>query len=81
MQNQIPLSERAQNLKLGKYRHFKGGEYKLLGVGRNSEDPSEEFAVYQSLETGYIWIRPLEMFMDAVHRDEYTGPRFTYVEE
>ena len=75
------LSEFAKQVKLGMYQHFKGGHYKLLGIGRNSENRDEEFAVYQSLEKGYIWVRPLEMFFEDVDRDGYKGPRFRLIEE
>ena len=77
----IPSSEQAQKLKTGNYRHFKGGMYKVLSVARHSEDPKQEFVVYQSLKTGYTWIRPLSMFLEHVNRDGYSGPRFVWLGE
>lgn len=77
----VPYSELAKNVKLGIYKHFKGGEYKLLGIGRHSEDINQEFAVYQSLKTGYIWIRPLKIFLENVDKEGYKGPRFVWVRE
>jgi len=75
------MSQLAQNAKLGVYKHFKGGEYLLLGVARHSEDPSQEFVVYQSMKTGYNWVRPLKMFFENVERDGYSGPRFKWIRE
>lgn len=75
------LSEQAKNFKHGTYRHFKGGEYKTICVGRSSEERDKEFVVYQSLDRGHVWIRPLEMFLEDVDRDGYKGPRFTFIEE
>ena len=68
-------------LKLGKYRHFKGGEYQLFGIAHHSET-MELMVVYQALygEQG-LWVRPAEMWTETVDRDGYHGPRFIYVEE
>lgn len=76
-----PLSEKAQSFKLGIYKHFKGGTYQILGVGRNSEDILEELVIYQSLEKGFIWVRPIDIFMDNVTLDGKTIPRFEYIGE
>lgn len=73
------LSDLAKSVKLGKYKHFKGGEYILLGMARNSENSLEEFAVYESIENGGLWIRPLAMFLEHVDRDGYSGPRFIWI--
>ncbi|MBQ2752041.1 MAG: DUF1653 domain-containing protein [Oscillospiraceae bacterium] len=68
-------------VKLGRYRHFKGNEYRVLGMARHSET-LEELVVYQALygEHG-IWVRPAHMWNETVERDGYHGPRFTYVGE
>lgn len=80
--SEIPeLSQQAKDFRPGIYRHFKGGLYKALFVARNSEARNEEFVVYQSLEKGLIWVRPLGMFLENVDRDGYKGPRFSFVEE
>ena len=71
-----PLSETAQNFNPGLYRHYKGGTYRALFVGRSSEDREQEFVVYQSLEKGLIWIRPLDMFLETVEVNGQTKPRF-----
>ena len=68
-------------IKQGRYRHFKGNEYRVLGVARHSET-MEEMVVYQALygEQG-IWVRPAHMWNETVERDGYCGPRFAYIGE
>jgi cyclomaltodextrinase / maltogenic alpha-amylase / neopullulanase len=67
------------SLPLGRYRHFKGNEYEVIGVARDSES-KQEFVVYRALygERG-LWIRPLSMFTEEVERDGRRQPRFTFV--
>ena len=67
-------------LKLGKYRHFKGNEYELLGIANHSET-MEPMVVYRALygEQG-LWVRPLAMWTEIVERDGYKGPRFQYID-
>ncbi len=68
-------------LRPGRYRHFKGNEYRLLYVARHSET-LEPMVVYQALygEQG-IWVRPAAMWNEYVERDGYQGPRFAYIGE
>lgn len=68
-------------LKLGKYRHFKGNEYQLLGIATHSET-MEPMVVYRALygEMG-LWVRPASMWTEQVERDGYCGPRFQYIGE
>ena len=68
-------------LRPGRYRHFKGNEYRLLYVARHSET-LENMVVYQALygERG-IWVRPADMWNEIVERDGYQGPRFVYIGE
>ena len=66
-------------IKQGKYRHFKGGEYEVLGVATHSET-GEPMVVYRALYgEGALWVRPLPMFLDTVTRDGKTFPRFTCI--
>ena len=68
-------------LKLGKYRHFKGMEYEVIGVARHSET-EEPMVVYRALcGEGGLWVRPLAMWNEQVERADYHGPRFIYVGE
>jgi cyclomaltodextrinase / maltogenic alpha-amylase / neopullulanase len=72
-------SELASRLKLGRYRHFKGNEYEVIGIARDSESMGE-FVVYRALygERG-LWIRSLEMFTEIVEREGRRVPRFQYI--
>jgi hypothetical protein len=80
MLDKLPeLSEAAKNIKPGIYRHFKRGNYEVIGVGRNSLDYYEELVIYRSVGTNELWARPLANFLAVVERDGYNGPRFTYV--
>lgn len=65
----------------GRYRHFKGNEYEVLGVARHSET-GEELVVYRALygEHG-LWVRPASMWSETVERDDKSFQRFTYVVE
>lgn len=65
----------------GKYRHFKGNEYELIGVAKHSET-LEPMVVYRALygEKG-LWVRPASMWTEHVERDGYSGPRFYPVKE
>ncbi|WP_372777608.1 DUF1653 domain-containing protein [Litorivivens sp.] len=66
-------------LKTGRYRHYKGGEYQVLGVARHSET-EEQLVVYRPLygERG-LWVRPLTMFTETIERDGLVQPRFELV--
>ena len=65
----------------GKYRHFKGNEYRVVGMARHSET-MEEMVVYQALcGEGGLWVRPAHMWSEQVDRDGYSGPRFAYIGE
>ncbi len=61
----------------GRYRHFKGGEYEVVGVARHSET-DERLVVYRPLVgDGGLWVRPAAMFLEPVEHDGRTVPRFT----
>ncbi len=60
----------------GRYRHYKGGEYQLLGVVRHSET-LEPLVLYRPLyNSGGDWVRPCAMFFETVTVDGVTQPRF-----
>lgn len=69
----------APDFRPGRYRHFKGGEYRALFVAKNSETLEPE-VVYQALygEGGY-WVRPLAMWNETVERDGAVFKRFEYI--
>ena len=68
-------------IKLGKYRHFKGNEYEVIGIARHSET-LEEMVVYRALygDAG-IWVRPAKMWNETVERDGKAFQRVTYIDE
>jgi len=68
-------------LKPGKYRHFKGNMYEVLYVAIHTET-SEKMVVYRALYGDYgVFVRPLDMFCETVFRDGKTYKRFEYVGE
>ncbi|MBQ6933951.1 MAG: DUF1653 domain-containing protein [Clostridia bacterium] len=68
-------------VKKGKYRHFKGNEYELLYIAKDSET-LEDMVVYKALYgEGGIWVRPLKMWNETVVRDGVEYRRFTYIGE
>jgi hypothetical protein len=64
------------SLPLGRYRHYKGGEYEVLGVVRHSETLAP-LVLYRPLynETG-LWVRPFAMFIEQIEIDGCLRPRF-----
>lgn len=65
----------------GRYRHYKGHDYQVLGVARHSET-EEEFVVYRALYGEYgLWIRPAAMFQETVLVQGTPCPRFQFVAE
>ena len=66
-------------IKPGKYRHFKGNEYEVLGVGLHSET-LEEMVVYRALygDRG-LWVRPAAMWNEMVEKDGEKITRFSYI--
>lgn len=64
-------------LPLGKYRHYKGGEYEVIGVARHSET-LEPQVVYRPLynDSGW-WVRPFAMFVEEIEVDGQRQPRFS----
>ena len=68
-------------IKPGRYRHFKGNEYQVIGTAKHSET-EEELVVYRALYgEGGLWVRPTSMWDETVERDGQTFRRFTLVEE
>ncbi|WP_423226992.1 DUF1653 domain-containing protein [Marinobacter halodurans] len=66
-------------LKPGRYRHYKGKDYDVIGVARHSET-EEELVVYRCLYGDHsLWVRPLNMFLESVDVAGESVPRFTYV--
>lgn len=72
------------DIKLGRYQHYKGNFYEIIGVARHSET-LEELVVYRALydskEFGKnsLWVRPKKMFLETVNVEGKEVPRFKYV--
>jgi cupin 2 domain-containing protein len=65
-----------QTITPGRYRHFKGNEYAVLGVARHSET-MEELVVYrQEYGERGLWVRPKQMFLETVNANGEKVPRF-----
>jgi len=63
----------------GRYRHYKGHDYTVLGVARHSET-LEELVVYrQEYGDRGLWVRPAAMFAETVVVDGQTVPRFRFL--
>ena len=63
----------------GRYRHYKGKEYTVIGVARHSET-EEELVVYrQEYGDHGLWVRPKPMFLETVEVEGQAVPRFRYI--
>lgn len=68
-------------IKPGTYKHFKGGEYEVLGIGRHSET-LDELVFYRTLHSSKefgenaLWVRPISLFTDTVIYEGKETPRF-----
>lgn len=68
-----------QELKKGRYRHFKGNEYEVVGTAKDTETLNE-YVVYRALYGEYgLWIRPLAIFCEEIEREGKRFRRFEYV--
>lgn len=70
-------------IKRGKYQHYKGNYYEVLGVAKHSET-LEDLVVYKCLyenPRSELWVRPVAMFLESVEVKGKKIPRFRYVEE
>ena len=67
-------------IKLGKYRHYKGNEYEVIGIANHSET-LEKMVVYRALYgDNEIWVRPACMWNEDIEKNGETVKRFTYIE-
>lgn len=68
-----------EEIKPGKYRHFKGNEYEVLFLAKHTET-GEDLVVYRALYGDYgIWCRPASMWSETVERDGKIYKRFEYL--
>ena len=69
------------DIKLGRYRHFKGKEYEVIGLARHSET-MEWMVVYRALYgEGGLWVRPASMWTEQVEHEGVLQPRFVFISE
>jgi hypothetical protein len=80
------MSETTSEPRPGRYRHYKGNPYEVVGVARHSET-MEELVVYRALYDspgfgfGSLWVRPRAMFLEQVEIDGQWVPRFARVDD
>lgn len=73
------MSGNEERVATGRYRHYKGNEYEVLGTGTHTET-GEHFVVYKALYgDGRMWLRPVSMFLETVVVDGSTLPRFEII--
>ena len=69
------------DIKPGRYRHFKGNMYEVIGVAKHS-DSLEEMVVYRALYgSGDLWVRPASMWDETIERDGRVFKRFEFIED
>jgi len=67
------------DIQLGRYRHYRGNEYEVIGVARHSET-LEELVIYRALYGDHgLWVRPRAMFEEIIEVNRQRVPRFEYV--
>lgn len=75
----LTFEEAVASIPLGRYRHFKGNEYEVIAIARQSET-EEPMVVYRALYgEGGIWVRPANMWNETVERDGKTYKRFVRI--
>jgi hypothetical protein len=63
----------------GRYRHYKGKEYTVIGVARHSETEEDMVVYRQEYGDQSLWVRPKAMFMEMVEVNGQSLPRFQYL--
>ena len=77
----MTYEEAVKTIPCGRYRHFKGNEYEVIGIARNSEDESP-MVIYRALYgEGALWCRPASMWNEEITRDGRTMKRFTRTDD
>ncbi len=77
----LEMNQMSEEIRPGRYRHFKGKEYEVLYLARHSET-EEEMVVYRALYGDFgVWVRPASMWNEIVERDGKRSQRFMYIGE
>ncbi len=67
-------------IQTGLYQHYKGQQYRVVGVAKHSES-EEELVVYQALYGAFgLWVRPLTMFLEQIEIAGQLQPRFALLQ-
>lgn len=75
------LAKKMDDLKCGRYRHYKGNDYVVLGVASHSET-LEKLVVYRAdYGDRGLWVRPLAMFLETVEISGESKVRFEFLDE
>lgn len=70
-----------ETIKPGRYRHYKGNEYEVIGVATHSET-MEAMVIYRPLYgEGGLWVRPVGMWNEIIEKDGKINKRFQYIGE
>ncbi len=74
------VTKQETEIKRGKYRHYKGNEYEVIGMARHSET-LEELVIYRALYGNHdIWARPVSMWNEKILVNGKEVPRFEFLE-
>jgi hypothetical protein len=76
---EIPGSHSVTTVQPGRYRHYKGKEYTVLGMALHSETQEELVVCRQEHGDHGLWVRPKQMFQETVEVDGQVVPRFQYL--
>ena len=68
-----------QQVKPGRYRHFKGRDYIVLGVALHSETQEVMIVYQQDYGDRRLWVRPKTMFLETVPFEGKEVPRFQFL--
>lgn len=73
-------SSKGHSIYIGKYIHYKGNTYNVIGLCKHTET-AEELVYYQALYGNYeFWARPIEMFVSDIDFEGKIVPRFSFIE-
>ena len=73
------MSSESNAVPPGRYRHYKGNEYTVLGTARHSETLEELVLYRQEYGERGLWVRPKQMFFETVTIDGQQVPRFQFL--
>lgn len=78
--SKTPTPHFTMSLQLGRYRHYKGNFYLVLGIARHSETLEEMVVYQQDYADRGLWVRPLGMFLENVVVAGKEVPRFEFIQ-